>query len=408
MNSDSDDSGEGHLQSHDLFLDFLNRDARQIYGVYAALGREQHIGMLRRLLNVAVFHCRDRCIMPPGFASEDRYVREVMRVADAYLDSKLVQWPMRETLDEYWEKKEREYAMMRDEYSELFSAEAQSFVIANSHLIIGRSSKIGRQLVDQWERAPDENQFWRTRSTFTPANVVEFLRKVPRTIYEQGEAVTWAAIQAQVEELANHHPEYRELVQNIYFGIYIEEFDLRVLARSPMAKIGFGQDSGELFYDYPSLQLAVEVSGLWSTLENLSSWDIARLRREPEYFEFRRLFWILASQSNSHYDLRLALAVSASDLEDVRLSTEILDRTSVDQLSLQLDHRTDEWIEAFARRLSGSLRVPYERAMAERDFRIRGQERLRETRALLRSTEGDGSRQTIATAATRRPVVSPE
>ena len=54
---------------HDVFLDFLNRDSREIYGLYK-LPKETHVAVLTEALSVAVFLCRDHCILPPGFLAE--------------------------------------------------------------------------------------------------------------------------------------------------------------------------------------------------------------------------------------------------------------------------------------------------------------------------------------------------
>jgi hypothetical protein len=96
-----------------IFLDFLNRDSRQIFDLYRHVSKEIHLRVLGDVLNLAVFITRDHCIMPPGFLAEDKLVREIMEIKGAFRDERLILLPIRESLDEYWAKKEREYASVR-------------------------------------------------------------------------------------------------------------------------------------------------------------------------------------------------------------------------------------------------------------------------------------------------------
>ncbi len=343
---------------HDIFLDFFNRDSRQIAELFRILGRARHLEILGEALNVAVFLCRDHCIMPPGFAAEDELVRSTLSIANGYMYERLVRWPIRESLDDYWAKKEEEYAAQRPAYQGLFDKEAQAFVEQNAHLLLRRRSNIGSMLVERWERAPDVDEYWRTETASVPPGVIEMFRRIPRVLLEAGSAVTWMSIHDRVRELAARFPQYRHLVQRIYFGIYMEEYDLRVLSGLPFARFSYGLAGEELFYRYEAIQAIVEPSGLWLDLLHLSPWDMARLRRMPDYFRFRHRAFELCRRAKSLYDLREAAAVAPAETERVRAETEIL--TQGGQLSL-LDGHSDEWVEAFAARLAGVVDIAYQR-----------------------------------------------
>lgn len=319
--------------------------------------------------------------MPPGFAAEDEYVRETLSVAEAYRASRLIRWPMREGLDEFWEKKEAEYISLRTGYEGLFDRAARHFVEANAHLLIDRQSPIGRTLVDRWETAPDANLFWRDRSATIAAGAAEMFQRVPRRLYEDGIAVTWAAMHTRLEQLCSRFPIYRELVQNIYFGIYMEEFDLRVITNAPMAKLSFGLAT-DRFYDYMFMESLIEPSGLWSCLLGMRPSDMVRLRAQPGYFEFRQGALTLSTSSLSNYEIRELAAVTKGDLPADAL--EVIEAETSGQLALDLGQpHTDEWIEAFAARLASASALALERFGQRQSELDRGRAGLSRARAAL-------------------------
>lgn len=395
MSSDSDAQPDPRF--HDIFLDFFNRDSRQIEELFRILGRERHLDILREALNLAVFLCRDHCIMPPGFAAEDELVRSALSIADAYTHHRLVRWPIRESLDEYWAKKEDEYAAQRSEYEGLFDKSAQAFVERNAHLLLERRSSIGSTLVERWEAAPDVDDYWRSQTISVAPGVIEMFRGIPRHLLDSGIAVTWVAIHQRVTELARRFPQYRHLVQRIYFGIYMAEYDLRVLSGLPLARLSFGLAAEELFYRYEAIEALVEPSGLWAELLHLPPWDMVRLRGMPDYFAFRDFAFELCRQARSLYSLREAAAVAPSETDRLRAATGILDPGS-GQLSLSLDGHSDEWVEAFAARLAGVASIAYERMEERVRETSRARAQVARARAALRGGKEGPVRLGIFTA----------
>src|SRR5438270_115746 len=104
-----------------IFLDFFNRDSREIFGPFANTSRERHIKYLTEVANIAVFLCADYCVLPPGFLAECDMGREaILRRAD-YVIERLIRLPLREnTFDEFWDKKRREYSPFRSQNVGLF------------------------------------------------------------------------------------------------------------------------------------------------------------------------------------------------------------------------------------------------------------------------------------------------
>jgi hypothetical protein len=61
-----------------VYLHFINRDARDILGLFRHLSRDTHCKILSRALNAAVILCEDHTVMPPGFFLECELAYDVV------------------------------------------------------------------------------------------------------------------------------------------------------------------------------------------------------------------------------------------------------------------------------------------------------------------------------------------
>jgi nucleoside phosphorylase len=349
---------------HNVFLHFLNRDSRQIFDLYRHIPKAVHLQVLGNVLNLAIFITRDYCIMPPGFLAEDSFVREILEIKRVFRDERLILLPMRESLDEYWAKKEREYASVRGQYSGLFSREGHKFVERNSHLLIDRRFVVGSKLLAQWEAAPDSSGYWLERyRTFAPS-VIEIFRRTPRNIADDGGAVTWRAISERIPEVAGRHPEYRHLVQNIYLGTYVQSLDLRIVTGLPYARDDFGLGSGDLFYDYGAMRTLITPSGLWDDLLAMPAADVVALRKTPGYFKFRYAARRLIDKCRDYYELKRHLALPEADLRLIRAATSDADENRRGQLLLPYDDVNGTLVEAFGDRIGRVAHLALERSDA--------------------------------------------
>ena len=247
-----------------------------------------------------------------------------------------------------------------------------------------RRSAIGSTLVERWESAPDQSPFWRAAFGDYPTIVIETFRRIPRRLLEAGEAITWASIRRATENFAKQYSDYRRLVQHIYFAIYMMEFDLRTLAELPYAHVSFGHDSGDLFYNYTAIRVAVEVAGLWDYLLDLAPIDVVHLRECDGYFRFRDAFRSLCDEATAIYALRDWMAIPSDELALVFRDTAILERTAAGQTALLLEAQSQEWIEAAGERLAATAALGIQR-MNESKRRARG---FREARLRLRGKPG--------------------
>ena len=264
--------------------------------------------------------------------------------------------PVRESLDELWAKKEREYAGVRAQYTGLFDVDGQRFIAENQALLIDRPFEVGRLLVDRWETAPDLPNSWAARFLRNfPPSVVEVFRQVPGQLADSGQAVTWATISRRLDVLTKRHPRYRQLVQHIYFGIYVDLMSLRTLANIPTYLSNFGISTDDLFYDYSALETVADSVQSWQMLLHLSSQNMLSLRASPPYFDFRRSYRALCDLCTTHYSLREATALPVAERSKLLERTEAATRLSKPQLVLihsGQDDSDDEAVEALGTRLS--------------------------------------------------------
>lgn len=141
---------------YNIFLDFLNRDSRQIYGVHKNLSPKAHTEILNEAINVAVFLCGQFCLVPPGFLAEDEIVRHALSRCEEFLTERFILLAMREAdWDSFFEKKQREYEPYRELYRGLFNPESQALLRKQSLSIKQRSSHVVKEIIQQWEEGPD-------------------------------------------------------------------------------------------------------------------------------------------------------------------------------------------------------------------------------------------------------------
>ncbi len=106
---------------YNVLLDFLNRDSRKIYGLYSNMASDDHVWLLNEAINVAVFLCAEYCIMPPGFLAEDPLLQQALTRCQIFLIDRVIRMPIKEeTLEDFLEKRQREYLPFKQMYPQLF------------------------------------------------------------------------------------------------------------------------------------------------------------------------------------------------------------------------------------------------------------------------------------------------
>lgn len=178
-----------------IFLHFLNRDSREIFGLYNFHTEHQHIAIIKQALNASFLLCEDHLVMPPGFAIEDELAFELSELNKDFFIDRYIHLPMRESnLTDYAEKKRLEYSPQRDRYSGLYDDRRLSFLGKYATGIVPRKSRIGEKIVSGWEAAADRGRLWVRTKTLLPAQTIISVRTVATNVMEDGAAVTWAEI----------------------------------------------------------------------------------------------------------------------------------------------------------------------------------------------------------------------
>jgi nucleoside phosphorylase len=297
-----------------IFLDFLNRDSRQIFGTYANFQTQQHITALTEAINVAAFLCGSFCAVPPGFLVEDELAAEaLLGRRSGFLQERLVRMPLREAeLDALWQKKEREYAGVRNSYPGLFDPQRRKLLNTFASALLSRRRKAGEEIVKAWTAGPDVDGRWRVLAGHRPHDEIEIVRSVPEQIAEEGAAVTWPAIQRRLGTLGDEMAElYRPLLQHYYFTVYLDEYRLAVIKELPFARVQFVGEQ-ELYNNYESLRRALRPLGLFELVVGLSADSLVELRERRGYYAFCELYGTVVKSSKSTRDVGAAFADVAS------------------------------------------------------------------------------------------------
>jgi nucleoside phosphorylase len=338
----------------DIFLHFLNRDTREIFGVYQTLKNDSHGALMRRALNAAVALCENRCIAPPGFIVEDQIVFELAENQRAYLSEGLIQFPMRESnLAEFAEKKRIGYEPMRDRYSGLFNDTRIGFLGENATGIIGRRSRITESILQDWQGGAESgHKVWKpTMGVLMPAHV-DLVAKIPVELNERGTALTWSAIAPQLpNEAKAASTELRDVLQHIYFQQYCSEFKLIALTAIPHILRDFLLPHDDLVYSYRRLSLFLDAFEVRELIFDAPAELIVALRRRPGFIGFMDAYADVAAKATSDTDLtfhagraRDAVKYDWSTLRARRLSLFDVTQVEVSELASVIGEAADRLV----------------------------------------------------------------
>lgn len=296
-----------------IFLHFLNRDSREIYGLYQDQPQHRHYQALLRATNAAVLLCEEYCVIPPGFVVECDIAFSLLEKQNAYLRDRLIRLPIREVgLGEFADKKRQEYAPMRDRYSGLFDDERLAFLSDNAEGLIPRRVAIGETIATGWMQAADSrSRIWAPVKGLLPASVIDVVRRIPDQLIEDGIATTWAAIEAKLPDEARRASEpLRNSLQNIYFRAYMAEFGLVVLRNSPLMLNDFALRTNPRIYDYERLYRYLRSFQLEYLLDGDAD-ALSILKRQSGTIAFLDAYSELAKRSETLADIEFASGEAA-------------------------------------------------------------------------------------------------
>ncbi len=326
----------------DIFLHQLNRDTREIFGLYQTLTVEKHAALMRRALNAAAIVCEAHCIAPPGFIVEDQIVFGLAENQNAYLREGLIQLPMRETnLPDFAEKKRIGYEAMRNRYSGLFDETRIGFLGNHATGIVNRKTQITQGIRDQWANGAEiGKRIWLPVKKKLSAGTINIVGKVPEILDQRGTAVTWSAIKPELPmDALVAGVELRDTLQHVYFDQYCREFGLVVMKNIPHVVHDFSLKT-EPPYDYRLLGAFLDIFELRDLLLDAPAELIVSLRKQPGFIALLDAYAGLATRCGSETDLKFhagrsrnAIKYSWDSLPSRRLSLYDGSRVEIGELS---------------------------------------------------------------------------
>lgn len=271
-----------------VYLHFMNRDAREIVGILPNVEREAQIRLLSRSLNVACLLCEENTVMPPGFFLECDLAYEATSQKKPLIDAGLIILPRREvSLESLIEKKRSEYGSVREKFEGLFDDERISIFSDTEPLFVKRNTKIGQSATSRWEEGPDTSgTTWVQLKGILSAKAIENARSAPRKLLDAGEALTWPALLKHLEEeVIQHEEDVRLFLQRNYFTLYVDEFELVVLRDLPFGLDEFYLPSDGSQYSYNFFIRIFHSLGMpW--IIDLAPENIVQLKNSVKFIRF--------------------------------------------------------------------------------------------------------------------------
>lgn len=310
-----------------IFLDFLNRESREIFGLYNILPEQKHIDLLSQTINIAVFICRENCVATPGSIAECKLVRIAMNRKYEFFQEHLIRLPLREdSLGELWEKKEREYRLFRDDYISLYSQTGKRFVEKFSNAVIHRTTNVSQKLIENWLAGPDESPIWKNVTDSIPSKYLKEIRLIPKRLKEAGLAIKGPTILENIRHSIGCSPShFRHILQNQYFNIYLNEYGLELLYEIPYFKNRYGFSTSNLYYHYLAIRASLLHIGLWDIILNMAASSMCLLKRMAGYYSFRDTFFEIASQCTNIDEISKIFSLSISKIKPIIKETRFLD-----------------------------------------------------------------------------------
>ena len=207
--------------------------------------------------------------MPPGFLLECEVAFNLLKSNQPYLDNGYIVLAQREnSLGSLVEKKRSEYSSARARFEDLFSDAALEFLRSASPRFVRRITRIGLTATENWEKGPDGAPTWDRLKELLSPETIELLRMAPRQLLDKNTALIWPALAPLLnDETLRNDGAIRHALQNNYFSLYIDEYDLVVLRDIPHFVDEFNLPSPSRQYSFSYLGTTLRQLGLEKLLD---------------------------------------------------------------------------------------------------------------------------------------------
>lgn len=310
-----------------IFLSYFNHDYRLALGIEEDQSKTAKLGLLKNILNLSVFLCKEYCIMPPTFLLESPISLATAESCEDYFFESLVKLPIRDkSFTDMYKKKIDEYNYAKNKHKPLFNDSAVNGLDflqrVGGYAVIGRSTKIGKSLALEWEDGPDVSSSWRDIKDKYSINAINSMRVIPKELYQNNIAVTWASVNklAKKRNICFQQDEIQQVHLEIYNRIYIEEYNLIEIINLPYYRKYNNRDNGHIDFNY--IKIILKFIGVYDIILNGSAKFIIELRNSYGYLMFMRGVEYLFMNADTYEDIKLVL----HDIFSISNSVECIKR----------------------------------------------------------------------------------
>lgn len=244
MNPHAPIDAQSRRGRRDVFLHFINRDARDMYGMNSSWNDRDVLEWLRRYTIIGVCLADDFAFMPPGFVLEDSVAMRLIQDLEPLVRSQRVRFSIREPdFEDYESKKHVQYAAHPSRYQRLLARETVNEFKAIRPTWIRRETPVGASIASNWKR----DMLWNgeRRRGFQlqiPDRDIDRTAEVPTDILRSGRAVIWPEISGLLSPSISNsmRDDARSYLHYQYFSLYVLEYGAAVMSGLNMPRETFG------------------------------------------------------------------------------------------------------------------------------------------------------------------------
>lgn len=279
------------MDRKNIVLDFMDPENKILYGCYDNLTENEHIRLMKEGLNLAVFLCKEYCIIPPCAFLQCKYTRKALEQSHFFLEEGLIRFPVREqSLSKFIEKKRRNYEKDKNDenYAEFFASSGPDFLKKYASAIIKRGTRVGNAVAEMVAATSFDEPLWKNlKEWYAPDQLLE-IQAAPKKLIEAGEAISVKAIKRILEFECNEDAEFEigQILQNKYFYIYIYEYDARLIHGLPIKTTDFMIEHFGAIYEYEFWRYILRSLGLLNCITKSGSKAVCMIRNIPNCYDF--------------------------------------------------------------------------------------------------------------------------
>lgn len=277
--------------AYNIFLHFLNKEANDILNETKFIAKKTQMEVLEKCLKISILLCEDYCIAPPGFLLELPISTAIGYRNIEFLTSGAFTLARKEsTMEAFVEKKRYEYSSIKEQYQGLFNDKYILELASSKPFILLRKTSIGFTATKNWEQGPDTIKIWNEIKNKIDSKNLKLLLDAPNKLLDSGIALTWDALQPFINpKMLAYKSEIRNLLQNNYFSLYTNEYNLIVLKDIPIFSDEFNLPTIKQ-YSYKLFSNFLDIIELHKILDTCPSF-INKFKLSPEFIELKKHYF---------------------------------------------------------------------------------------------------------------------